>query len=136
MVATYRLTERDVVQTLQLVLSESQYERLRHEAERRHISMTDLAVEAIEAFLRLSATEHRYVRLARKQALWRTYQPGLPGAQLVREQPATYAVEPDRSIHARLDDLRLDLVYHSEALEGSPLTRDQVKDAIRGLPTQ
>ncbi|MFQ5858096.1 MAG: hypothetical protein ACE5LU_21030, partial [Anaerolineae bacterium] len=129
-----------VMQTLQLVLSESQYERLRHAAEERDTSITDLVLEALEAFLRSAAAERRYARLARKQALWRAWQEAdrwpQPGTPLVREQPAAYTVEPAPSVHACLADLRLDLIYHSEALEGSPLTRTQVEEAIRELSSQ
>jgi hypothetical protein len=128
------------MQTLQLVLSESQYERLQHEAKERCTSMTDLVLEAVEAFLGSEAVESRYARLARKQAMWRTRQgvdrrpqPGLPGMPLVREQSAAYTVDPDRSVHTRLSNLRLDLIYHSEALEGSPLTKSQVENAIKEL---
>jgi len=131
------------MQTLQIALSEGQYERLRHAAEERRTSMTDLALEAVEAFLRSAAAESRYARLARKQAVWRTWQevnrqpqPGVPGLPLVREQPAAYMMGLDQSVRARLADLRLDLVYHSEALEGSPLTRTQVEKAIRELSPQ
>jgi len=55
---------------------------------------------------------------------------------LVREQPAAYMMGLDQNVRARLADLRLDLVYHSEALEGSPLTRTQVEKAIRELSPQ
>lgn len=131
------------MQILQLVLSDSQYERLRREAEERCTSTTDLVLEAVDVFLRSVPTGDRYARLARKQAVWQTWQEadrttqaGLPIASLAREQPAAYLVEPDRSIQARLADLRLDLIYHSEALEGSPLTRDQVEEAIKELSPQ
>lgn len=131
------------MQTLQLVLSESQYERLRHVADERHTSMTDLALEAVEAFLRSAAAESRYARLARKQAVWRNWQgvsrqpqPDASGLPSVREQPAAYVMGPDQSVRARLADLRLDLVYHSDALEGSPLTKTQVEKAIRELSPQ
>jgi len=87
-----------------------------------------------------AAAERRYARIARKQAVWRAWQeaerlsqPGLPGASVAREQPAAYTVEAAPSVHARLADLRLDLIYHSEALEGSPLTGDQVEEAIKEL---
>lgn len=131
------------MKTLRLVLSDSQYEHLRREAEEHCTSTTDLVLEAIDAFLRSVPTGDRYARLARKQAAWRTWQEadrttqaGLPITPLVREQSAAYFVEPDRSIQARLADLRLDLIYHSEALEGSPLTRDQVEEAIKELSPQ
>jgi hypothetical protein len=128
------------VPTLQLVLSESQYEQLRDEAEKRHISVSDLVLEAVEAFLRSEIAKDRYTRLARKQAMWRASQaierrrqPDLTGGQLVREQAAGYTLKLDQGMDARLANLRLDLVYHSEALEGSPLTRAQVEEAIREL---
>lgn len=131
------------MQTLQLTLSDSQYEGLYHEARERGISVNDVALEAVEAFLTSAAAESRYARLARKQAAWRTWQDADRQRQLdqlgmsgVREQPADYAAEPDLNVHARLADLRLDLIYHSEALEGSPLTRDQVEEAIKQLSPQ
>lgn len=31
-----------------------------------------------------------------------------------------------------LEELRTDLIYHSEALEGSPLTREEIKEIIKG----
>jgi hypothetical protein len=110
------------VQTLGLLLSDSQYERLRDEAELRHISISDLVLEVIDASLRSEATGNRYASLARKQALWRARpgverqpQPGMADAQFLCEQVASYAVRPDRGIYAELADLRLDLIYHSEA---------------------
>jgi hypothetical protein len=85
-------------------------------------------------------TRDRYARLARKQTLWHIRQgmdlrpqSDLSVQPLVRERQATYAVAPDQDVRARLADLRLDLIYHSEALEGNPLTRIQVKDAIQEL---
>ena len=128
------------MQALHLVLSESQYERLQHEAQKRHISMSDLVLEATEAFLRSEVAESGYARLARKQALWRICQgvesrsqSDLPAEQVVREQPIVYVTKSDRSTDAHLANLRLDLIYHSEALEGSPLTRAQIEDAVREL---
>lgn len=128
------------MRTLQLVLSESQFQQLRDEAEKRHISVSDLVLEATEAFLRSETAKTRYIRLARKQAMWRASQaverghvPDLSGEQLVREQAVDYTLKRDQSVDADLANLRLDLVYHSEALEGSPLTRVQVEDAIREL---
>lgn len=128
------------MRTLQLVLSESQFEQLRDEAEKRHISVSDLVLEATEAFLRSETAKNRYIRLARKQALWRASQaaergrvPDLSGGRLVREQAVDYTLKRDQDMDAHLANLRLDLVYHSEALEGNPLTRVQVEDAIREL---
>lgn len=131
------------MKTLQLVLSSSQYERLRREAEERCISTTDLVLEAVDAFLHSVSTEDLYACLARKQAAWRTWQEadhttqaGRPATSLVGEQPAAYLTELSRSKYPRLADLRLDLIYHSEALEGSPLTRDQIAEAIKELSSQ
>ena len=128
------------MQALHLVLPESQYERLQHEAQRRHISMSDLVLEATEAFLRSETVESRYTRLACKQAMWRTRQgvgaspqPDVTGEQIAREQAVGYVTRSEPSIDTHLANLRLDLVYHSEALEGSPLTKSQVEDAVREL---
>jgi len=117
------------MQTFQVTLSKSQYERLRDEAEKRNIEVNDLMLEVIEAFLASEDVRNRYARLARKQTTWRARRGGRE-AQFVREQAADYTVRTDRSLDARMADLRLDLIYHSEALEGSPLTRTQVEDAI------
>ena len=131
------------MQTLQVTLSKGQYEKLRDEAAKRHISMDDLVLEAIELFLNSAAAGNRYARLAHKQAAWRARQgveaqaqPYLPGVGLVRERAAGYTATRDQSLDARMAHLRLDLIYHSEALEGSPLTRTQVEDAIRELSTR
>ncbi len=99
------------MQTLQVHLAESQYERLANTAEARGASMTELVIEAIEAFLSAESPHNRYTRLMRKQALWDQH----PKA---------------------LDAMRLDLIYHSEALEGSPLTKTQVESAIREQSVQ
>lgn len=40
------------MQTLKLALSESQYKQLQREARERGTSVTDLVLEAVEAFLR------------------------------------------------------------------------------------
>ena len=95
-----------MMQTLQVDLAENQYQRLADTAETRDASMTVLVIEAIEAFLNAESLHNRYARLIRKQALW------------------------DRNPKA-LDAMRLDLIYHSEALEGSPLTKFQIESAIR-----
>ncbi len=92
-------------------------------------------MQAVEAFVRSQYREARYARLTRKSAAWRALQVQAPvshpdGATL-RESDATYQVKPDPHLKEQLDDLRLDLIYHSEALENSPLTRAQVKDAIQ-----
>jgi hypothetical protein len=123
------------MQTLQVALSKSQYERLRDEAEKRNIVANDLVLEIIEAFLASEDVGNRYARLARKQATWHDRR-GAREARLVREQAADYTVRTDRSLDARLADLRLDLIYHSESLEGSPLTRAQVEDAIEEQSTR
>ncbi len=100
------------MQILQLPLPEAQYERLQHTAQARRTSVTDLALEAVEALLRSEAMKSRYTRLASKQAAW-------------------WAL--DVNLRTRMDDLRLDLIYHSEALEGSPLTKSQIEQAIEEL---
>ncbi len=94
------------MQTLEVNLAENQYQRLADTAEARGASMTDLVIEAIEAFLSSESLHRRYTRLINKQALWDQNPKGL-------------------------DALRLDLIYHSEALEGSPLTKSQVESAIK-----
>ncbi|MBN2006414.1 MAG: hypothetical protein JXA21_23885 [Anaerolineae bacterium] len=99
------------MQTLQVDLAEHQYQRLANTAEARGASMTDLVIEAVEAFLSAESLHNRYARLIHKQALW------------------------DRNPKA-LDAMRLDLIYHSEALEGSPLTKSQVQSAIKEQPAQ
>lgn len=133
------------MQTLKLVLSDSQYEQLRQKAKEWHTSINDLVLEAVETFLRAEVTESRYTRLAHKQAMWRKridqeekyqFQPDLAGTLTVREQPGAYTTEKGQSVQACLDNLRLDLVYHSEALEGSPLTKAQVEEAIVELSPQ
>lgn len=96
-----------MMQTLQVNLAESQYQRLADTAEKRNASMTDLVIEAIEAFLSSESLHKRYTRLINKQSLW------------------------DQS-PKDLDAMRLDLIYHSEALEGSPLTKSQVESAVQG----
>lgn len=123
------------MQTLQVTLSESQYERLHDEAEKRNIAANDLVLKIIGAFLAAEDARNRYDRLAQKQATWYARR-GERDAQIIREQPAAYTVRTDRSLDTRLADLRLDLIYHSEALEGSPLTRSQVEDAIGEQSTQ
>ena len=100
--------------TLEIALSENRYEQLAWLAQDRQTLI--LVSQAIEAFLHAQDREARYARLARKGAAWRALQ-----------------AKPDPRLQERLDDLRLDLIYHSEALENSPLTRDQVKDAIEEL---
>jgi len=126
------------VPTLQLTFSQSQYNWLQHKAAERRISVIDLVLGAVEIFLRSETATDRYARLAWKQAVWRIYQGGnhrpghsLPGQRLLREQPPNYSTGQNPEIASRLADLRLDLIYHSEALEGSPLTRDQVEEAVR-----
>jgi len=99
------------MQTLQVDLAENQYQRLANTAETRGASMTDLVIEAIEAFLSAESLHKRYARLIRKQALW------------------------DHKPKA-LDTMRLELIYHSEALEGSPLTKAQVESAIKEQSVQ
>jgi len=74
--------------------------------------VTDLVLEAVEVLLRSEVMKSRYARLASKQAAWWTL---------------------DENLRTRMDDLRLDLIYHSEALEGSPLTKTQVKETIEEL---
>ncbi len=98
------------MKTLQLTLSEQQYEQLQREAEERKTVIDELVLKAVEAFLNTAATERqeRYTRLERKQAAWRSRPPD----------------------SAQLDNLRLDLIYHSEALEGNPLTKNEIKEAI------
>jgi hypothetical protein len=98
------------MKTLQLTLSERQYEQLQREAQERKTVIDELVLEAVEAFLNSATIERkeRYTRLDRKQAAWRDRLPD----------------------SAQLDNLRLDLIYHSEALEGNPLTKDEMKEAI------
>ncbi|MBN2005720.1 MAG: hypothetical protein JXA21_20355 [Anaerolineae bacterium] len=92
------------MQTLQATLTDTQCQRLTETAE-THNPDASPATGVLEVFLGPEAADDGYARLAQKQALWRT-----------SPQP--------------LDALRLDLIYHSEALEGSPLTRSQVASAI------
>jgi hypothetical protein len=132
--------------TLEFVLSESQYEQLKRKAKERHTSVGDLVLEAVETFLRTEEdSESLYVRLAHKQALWRKritlegnrrLQLGKPSSSSIHEQPVSYTTELGQSVEDHLANLRLDLIYHSEALEGSPLTREQVEEAITELSSQ
>ena len=108
------------MKTLQLTLSERQYKQLQREAKEQKTVINELVLEAIEAFLNPAVIERRerYKRLARKQVAWRNR-----------------ALASTRDVQAGLDNLRLDLIYHSEALEGSPLTKDEIKDAIEEYGT-
>lgn len=96
---------------MQIAIMESQYQSLEQAAHDRGVSVADLVMEAVTAWLQSAARQARYARLARKQALWRA-------------QPVA------------LDALRLDLIYHSEALEGSSLTKEQIAQAIQSVVQQ
>ncbi len=93
------------MQTLQVTLTDTQYPRLTETAE-THNPDASPAVGVLEVFLAPELTDDGYARVAQKQALWQA-------------NPQS------------LNALRLDLIYHSEALEGSPLTKSQVASAIQ-----
>ena len=96
---------------MQVNIVEGQYQQLARIAVERGVSMEDAVKEALEAWMRSAARQERYARLSRKQARWRAHPTDLTA-------------------------LRLDLIYHSEALEGSPLTKEQTVQAVQELSPQ
>ncbi len=92
------------MQTAQVTLTKTKYSRQTERAD-THNSDASPAIGVLEVYVSPESDDD-YARLAYKQTLWRA-----------NPRP--------------LDALRLDLVYHSEALEGSPLTRSQVASALQ-----
>jgi len=102
------------MQTLEITLSPSQYEKLDREAQRWQESIETLIQQVIDEYLErlvaIEATQALYPQLAYKQALWQESQPWLG---------------PDGEAHR--EEMRWELIYHSEKLEGSPLSKQEMR---------
>ncbi len=111
------------MQTVEITLSPSQYERLDREAQRRQEPIETLIQQVIDEYLErlaiIEATQALYSQLAHKQALWRESQPWLG---------------PDGEAHR--EEMRWELIYHSEMLEGSPLSKQEMRVSVERDETE
>ncbi|NIN99240.1 MAG: hypothetical protein GTO49_30570 [Anaerolineae bacterium] len=104
------------MQTVEITLSPSQYEKLDREAQRWQEPIETLIQQVIDEYLErlaaIEATQALYSQLAYKQALWQESQPWLG---------------PDGEAHR--EEMRWELIYHSERLEGNPLSKKEMRDS-------
>jgi predicted DNA-binding protein len=105
------------MQTVEVTLSPSQYERLDREAQRWQEPIATLIQQVIDEYLErlaaIEATQTLYSQIAQKQALWRESQPWTgPNGEAHREE------------------MRWELIYQSERLEGSPLSKQEMRVSV------
>ena len=102
------------VTVLEVPLSEEEYQLLRSHAARLHLSPSQLCRQAIATYLDELDEENQSL-YADIQAKQRRFMSAPPLSSAARQS------------------LRLELLYHSEALEGSSLTKEDIQEAVKTL---
>ncbi len=102
---------------VQLTLPEIHYQRLKQAAQNRDTAVDELVLEAVEAFLdSLETGTDQFERLAYKQTAWQKR-----------------LAKPSEKISRTMEDLQLEFIYNSEAIEGSPLSKSEIEQVVRNV---